>query len=96
MSAYVIVQARFNAGPELAQYRERAVPAIQQYGGRFVVRGKDKILLEGQDNGLDKVIVIEFPSLEQAKQWYASPEYKRALELSASAMVRELFIVEGA
>jgi uncharacterized protein (DUF1330 family) len=95
MSAYVIVQARFNPGPELTEYRQHAVEAIQRYGGRFVVRGQDKILLEGQDNGLGKVIVIEFPSVEQARQWYASPEYARALGLSAKAMTREMFIVES-
>lgn len=95
MSAYVIVQARFNPGPELTQYREHAVAAIQQYGGKFVARGKDKALVEGRDNGLDKVIIIEFPSVEQAKRWYGSREYAQALERSAQAMTRELFIVEA-
>jgi uncharacterized protein (DUF1330 family) len=95
MSAYVIGQVRFLPGPELAQYRERAVPAIAQYGGRFVVRGKEKVLLEGQDNGLNSIIVIEFDSLEQARRWYASPEYAQALALGPRAMVREMFIVEG-
>lgn len=95
MSAYVIGQVKFLPGPELAQYRERAVPAIAQYGGRFIVRGKEKIQLEGQDNSLNTIIVIEFDSVDKARQWYASPEYAKALELGRKAMVREMFIVEG-
>jgi uncharacterized protein (DUF1330 family) len=95
MSAYVIVQVRFNLGPELAQYREHAVPAIQRYGGKFVVRGKEKALVEGEENGLDKVIMIEFPSLDDARRWYESPEYAKALALSTKAMTRQLFIVES-
>jgi uncharacterized protein (DUF1330 family) len=95
MSAYVIVQANFKPGPDLDSYRQLAVAAIRAHGGRFLVRGKEKILVEGQGNEFARVMIIEFDSGEAARAWYNSPEYGKALRLSDGAMSRELFIVEG-
>ncbi len=95
MSAYVVVQADMKPGPGLDAYRQHAGAAIVKYGGRFLVRGKDKLLVEGDLARPGKVIVIEFDSGEAARRWYESPEYAEALKLKDSAMVRELFIVDA-
>jgi uncharacterized protein (DUF1330 family) len=96
MSAYVVVQLDFKPGPELDAYRQHAGAAIGKYGGRFLVRGKDKLLSEDELHRPGKVILIEFESGEAARNWYGSPEYAEALKLKDAAMVRELFIVDGA
>ncbi len=96
MSAYVVVQADMKPGPDLDAYRQHASAAIAQYGGRFLVRGKDKLFAEGELARPAKVIIIEFDSGDAARRWYDSPEYALARRLKDAAMVRELFIVDGA
>ena len=96
MSAYVVVQADMKPGPELDAYRQQAGAAIAKYGGRFLVRGKEKLFAEGHLARPGKVIIMEFESGEAARRWYGSPEYAEALKLKDAAMVRELFIVDGA
>ena len=92
MAAYVIVQAEFHPGPALQQYRALAGQAIAKFGGRFVVRGVEKAFSE-LPSPLNRVVVIEFPSVDIARAWYDSPEYREARAISAQAMERELFIV---
>jgi uncharacterized protein (DUF1330 family) len=96
MSAYVVVQADMKPGPELDAYRQQAGAAIAKYGGRFLVRGKEKLFTEGHLARPAKVIIMEFDSGETARRWYDSPEYAEALKLRDAAMVRELFVVDGA
>lgn len=96
MSAYVVVQADMKPGPELDTYRQHAGAAIAKYGGRFLVRGRDKLFAEGDIARPSKVIIMEFESGEAARRWYDSPEYAEALKRKDAAMVRELFIVDGA
>lgn len=96
MSAYVVVQADMKPGPELDAYRQHAGAAIEKYGGRFLVRGKDKLFAEDNPARPAKVIIMEFDSGEAARRWYESSEYAEALKLRDAAMVRELFIVDGA
>lgn len=95
MSAYVVVQADMKPGPELDAYRQHAGAAIVKYGGRFLVRGKEKLFAEDDLARPAKVIIIEFESGESARRWYASPEYAEALQRKDAAMVRELFIVDS-
>ncbi len=95
MTAYVVVQLDFKPGPELDSYRQLAGAAITRYGGRFLVRGKDKLLSEDSLERPSKVILMEFDSGDAAMAWYRSPEYAQALALRHGAMVRELFIVDA-
>ena len=94
MSAYVIseVEARDAAGFET--YRAIAAKTIAQYGGRYLVRGG---AAEAAEGGLPPktLIVVEFPSMERLREWYASPEYAEALKVRQSALDRRLIFVEG-
>jgi uncharacterized protein (DUF1330 family) len=67
---------------------------IKQYGGRYLVRGRAWENLEGEW-GLERTIVVEFPSWERAKERYRSPEYATARELSQVALKRKMLVVEG-
>ena len=90
MSAYVIseVDVRDPAGFEA--YRTIAAKAIAQYDGRYLVRG----VAEGGPPPKN-IIVIEFPSMEKLREWYASPEYAEALKVRRTALDRRLYFVEG-
>lgn len=77
----------------LAEYAKQATPAIQAAGGRFVVRGVPAKTYEG---GLaERVVVIEFDSLEKAIAAYESPAYQSAYRLLGNAVDREIRMVEG-
>jgi uncharacterized protein (DUF1330 family) len=94
MSAYVIseVDVRDPAGFET--YRTIAAKAIAQYGGCYLVRGGAASIAEGGPPP-KTIIVVEFPSMEKLRQWYASPEYAEALKVRQTALDRRLIFVEG-
>ncbi len=79
------------------RYREytRATPAaIAKYGGQFIVRGGEMITLEGPPE-TGRVVIIEFPSLNQAKAFYDSEEYSRAKKLREEAATGQFLAIEG-
>ena len=94
MAAYLIsdITVRDRAAFEI--YRTRAADAIHLYGGRYLARLGEVQVLEGSWNP-NMVVVVEFPSLEQARAWYRSPEYAFALEVRDTALSRNLILVGG-
>jgi uncharacterized protein (DUF1330 family) len=96
MAAYVISEVSEVVDPTaMERYRKVAEKTIKQHGGRYLVRGGTWEGLEGEW-ALERTIVVEFPSWEQAKAWYRSPEYVKARELSSVALKRKMLMVEGA
>jgi len=67
---------------------------IAQYGGRYLVRGGTASTAEGGPPPKN-IIVVEFPSMERLREWYASPEYAQALKVRQTALDRRLIFVEG-
>ena len=75
MAAYVIIAIDVT-DPEAAGAYADAVPGtLEPYGGRFIVRGGPLTVLEG-DPPASRMVVFEFPSVDQATSWYESPEYQ--------------------
>jgi uncharacterized protein (DUF1330 family) len=74
-------------------YAKLAGPAIQAAGGRFIVRGGPAKVYE---NGLmERVVVVEFDSLEQAVKAHDTEDYKAALKALDNGADRDIRIVEG-
>jgi uncharacterized protein (DUF1330 family) len=94
MAAYVIseVEPRDPVGWET--YRSMAARTIAQYGGRYLVRGGAAEAAEGGPPP-KTLIIVEFPSMERLREWYASPEYAEALKVRQTALERRLIFVEG-
>ena len=76
MPAYLIVDCEVTDPERYEAYKQLAPPAIAKYGGRYLVRGGEMTPLEG-DWRPNRVVVLEFPDVETAKRFYASPEYAR-------------------
>jgi len=96
MPAYIISEvSEVVDAAAMERYRALAEVTIKQYGGRYLVRGGEWESLEGEW-ALERTIVVEFPSWEQAKAWYQSPEYAVARDLSRIALKRKMLMVEGA
>jgi len=94
MSANVISEVEVRDAAGFEAYRTIAARAIAQYGGRYLVRGGAASVVEG--GPLPKtIIVVEFPTMERLREWYASPEYAEALKARQTAIDRRLIFVEG-
>ena len=94
MPAYVIVETDVHDAEQYEQYRAAARGAIAAGGGRFVVRGGEMAVLEG-DWRPKRLVVLEFEDLDAAKRWYDSPEYQDAKRLREGAATLHAVAVEG-
>lgn len=95
MPAYVLVQVDVTDPETYEQYKPLVPPTIAQYGGRFVVRGGKTEVLEGSWSP-KRLVILEFPSVEQAKKWWSSSEYAPAKALRQRSAKTEMIVVEGA
>jgi uncharacterized protein (DUF1330 family) len=94
MSAYVISELEVRDAIAIETYRTVAAKSIAQYGGRYLVRGGAASVAEGGP-AVKNIVVVEFPSMERLREWYASPEYAEALKVRQTALERRLIFVEG-
>jgi len=94
MPAYVISELEVRDAAGIETYRTLAAKSIAQYGGRYLARGGTASTAEGGPPPKN-IIVVEFPSMERLREWYASPEYAQALKVRQTALDRRLIFVEG-
>lgn len=95
MPAYVIAQINVTDAAKYQEYAKLAGPASAKYGGKFLVRGGDKTVLEG-NIPYTRIVINEFESVEQAKKFYNSPEYQEAKSKRIGAADFNMIVVEGA
>jgi uncharacterized protein (DUF1330 family) len=93
MSAYVVVELTVTDADAMNTYRELAVPAVAQHGGRFIARSAPPDQLEGSRSAEEQVIIIEFESATAAREWYGSAVYGEALAVRDHAMTRRMTLV---
>lgn len=94
MKAYVIGDIAVTDPKLYEDYRRQVLATIEKYGGAFAVRGGKIEALEGGWNP-KRVVLLEFPSFEQARAWYHSPEYQPLVALRQKASLGKLILVEG-
>jgi uncharacterized protein (DUF1330 family) len=95
MPAYVIAAvADAWDQDKLIQYREGNTEVVAEHGGRFVARGGDQELLEGDWDAV-RTVIIEFPDMDAARAWYRSDGYAPLRELRRSASVTNIVLVDG-
>jgi len=80
-------------GPEIKQYLERIDATLAPHGGQYRVHGGPRVTLEGAWSG--DVVMIEFPSMDHARAWYASEAYQAIRALRTRHTVGDVFLVEG-
>jgi len=94
MPAYVISEVEMRDASGFEAYRTIAAKTIAHYGGRYLVRGGAASVIEGGPSP-KTIIIVEFPTMERLREWYASPEYAEALKVRQTALDRRLIFVEG-
>ncbi|MCR6488192.1 DUF1330 domain-containing protein [Amycolatopsis sp. OK19-0408] len=78
---------------EVFRYLERIQATLDPYGGKFVVHGSPVEVMEGEWPGT--LVVIEFPSLDAAREWYDSAAYREILRMRADHIPGDLVLVDG-
>ena len=94
MAAYAVVDVRVTDPDRYAEYRKKAPQTIAQYGGRYLARGGTLEVLEGEWSP-QRLVLLEFESIERLREWYDSPEYARLKKLRTETSSTEFVIVEG-
>ena len=94
MSAYVIADITVNDPERYQEYKKLAPPAIAAYGGKYLARGGKSEKLEGNWEA-DRIIILEFESLETAKKFINSPEYSEARALRHKTASSDMIVVEA-
>ena len=94
MPAYVIVETDINDPEHYEQYKAASPAAVAAGGGRFVVRGGDLAVLEG-DWHPSRLVMLEFEDLAAAKAWYESEIYQQAKKLREGAAHLRMVAVQG-
>jgi uncharacterized protein (DUF1330 family) len=69
-------------------------PTVEAYGGRYIVRGGETAALEGEWQP-GRVVVLEFPDSDRAKEWWNSPEYAPAKEIRQAIATTDMIVVDG-
>jgi uncharacterized protein (DUF1330 family) len=94
VAAYVVSDTEILDRALGERYRALAQESIAKYGGRYIVRGGAVDPVEG--GWQPKLfVIVEFPRMARAREWYHSPEYAEALKLRQRALRRRLIFVEG-
>ena len=95
MKAYVIVEVSITDKIIYEKYKKLTPAAIAAFGGKFIVRGGRTETLEG-DWQPERMVVVEFPSVDKAKEWWSSDQYSKAKAIRQQSAHTKMLIVEGA
>jgi uncharacterized protein (DUF1330 family) len=95
MTAYVIVDIEVTDPAGYEGYKKLAPAAVKLFGGKYLARGGPNETLEG-DWRANRLVILEFPTVAQAKTWLNSPEYAPARALRHKYARTNMVVVEGA
>jgi uncharacterized protein (DUF1330 family) len=94
MPAYVIVDVSIEDQKEYEEYKKLTPATIAAFDGKFVVRGGQTLTLEG-DWKPGRIVVLEFPTVDRANEWWNSETYSEAKAIRQRAATTKMIIVEG-
>ena len=95
MTAYVIVDIDVHDPEGYEPYKKAAPAAVALYGGRYLARGGPTEVLEG-DLRPGRIVILEFESMDRAKEWLHSPEYAPARAQRHKTADTTMLVVQGA
>ena len=94
MRAYIIVEIDVHDPVGYEDYKKLAGSTVEAYGGKYIVRGGKTEVLEG-DWKPKRIVVLEFPSTDQAKGWLNSKEYAEPRKMRHRTAKTNMIVVEG-
>lgn len=94
MAGYIVADIEIRDPDEYQKYKQQTAATIERYGGKFLVRGGQPETLEG-DWKTKRIVILEFPSVEQAKTWYYSPEYSAIKGIRHRSAISNVLLLHG-
>jgi uncharacterized protein (DUF1330 family) len=94
MPAYVFANIQVDDPISYQRYVQVVPGTIEKYGGRYLARGGQVEVLEGEMQP-GRTIIIEFPTFEDAQRWYSSPEYCAAKDVRQACAHADLVLIDG-
>lgn len=94
MPAYLIVNVEITDPEKYEEYRKVASPTVDAFGGKYLARGGTSEALEG-DWTPNRLIVIEFESIDRAKEWWSSETYRIPKQMRQASANAQMIVVEG-
>jgi len=94
MPAYVVVNVEVHDQTRYEEYKTLAPSSIAAHGGRYLARGGSAEALEGEYQPR-RFVILEFPTAERARTWWACEEYARAKALRQASATTDMILVEG-
>jgi len=95
MPAYVIVDIEVTDPVGYEEYKKLAPAGVAAYGGKYIARGGKTEILEG-DWQPNRLVILEFPDFDSARQWIDSPEYGPAKAMRHKMAKTNMVLIEGA
>jgi uncharacterized protein (DUF1330 family) len=94
MAAYVVVDVDVTDPVRYENYKKLAQASIPVYGGRYLARGAAVEVLEGEWTP-KRLVILEFPTVERARAWWASTEYAEGKALRQATARTDMVLTEG-
>jgi len=94
MKAYIIIDVIMRDVARMEAYKKLVPATLASFDGKFIVRGGSTEVLEGDWNP-ERIVIIEFPSMEKARAWWSSDDYAPAKSIRQSAAVTKMIMIEG-
>jgi uncharacterized protein (DUF1330 family) len=91
---YAIFTEKVNDQGAMDAYAQVAIPTVLAAGGKIIVVGPPADVLEGEWHG-DRTVIVEFVSVEAARDWYNSPEYQAVVSQRHAAAESNAVIIGG-
>jgi uncharacterized protein (DUF1330 family) len=94
MPAYIIARIDVTDPNQYRRYTDATPAVIERFGGKFIIRGGEVATLEGPQE-TRRIVVIEFPTVERAKEFFNSEEYSKVKQLREGAATGQFLAIEG-
>jgi uncharacterized protein (DUF1330 family) len=95
MATYLVVDTELTQPERYEDYKRLAKPIVEHYGGEYLARGGELTRRETDLWDPKRLVLIRFPSTEQARRFYESAEYQKALQISKESARRTVVFLEG-
>ena len=94
MPAYLIVRANVTDMQQYQEYMKLTPAIVEKFGGQFIIRGGDKVVLEGPEDN-DRIVMLKFDSIDTVRRMYNSDEYQAAIKVRQGAAEASFIVMEG-
>jgi uncharacterized protein (DUF1330 family) len=94
MPAYVLIDIQVHDPVKFEEYKKKGPPSIAAYDGKYLVRGGAVETLDGTWQP-ERIVVLEFPTMARAREWYNSEMYAEAIQLRHASATSRFILADG-